>query len=135
MRSSPGTPTGTPNRSIFLSAVRAARARLAIDRQIVELMREPLRHLLVNAVDHGIELPEVRVAKGKAATGVVRVAARVVDDRVEVSVIDDGGGDEEHAEPQRDAPAQEGQYAQDERGIRTHGHAPTVMPGTARIER
>ncbi|HEU4894498.1 MAG TPA: ATP-binding protein, partial [Acidimicrobiia bacterium] len=63
-----------------------------LDRQIVDLVREPLRHLLVNAVDHGIELPEVRVAKGKAATGVVRVAARVVDDRVEVSVIDDGGG-------------------------------------------
>lgn len=63
-----------------------------LDRQIVDLIREPLRHLLVNAVDHGIELPETRVAKGKPATGVVRVAARVVDDRVEVSVIDDGGG-------------------------------------------
>jgi len=63
-----------------------------LDRQIVDLVREPLRHLLVNAVDHGIELPEVRVGKGKAATGVVRVAARVVDDRVEVSVIDDGAG-------------------------------------------
>lgn len=63
-----------------------------LDRQIVDLIREPLRHLLVNAVDHGIELPEDRVAKGKAATGIVRVAARVVDDRVEVSVIDDGAG-------------------------------------------
>jgi len=63
-----------------------------LDRQIVDLIREPLRHLLVNAVDHGIEVPGARVAKGKAATGVVRVSARVVDDRVEVSVIDDGGG-------------------------------------------
>jgi two-component system, chemotaxis family, sensor kinase CheA len=63
-----------------------------LDRQIVDLIREPLRHLLVNAVDHGIETPDVRVSLGKAATGVVRVAARVVDDRIEVSVTDDGAG-------------------------------------------
>ena len=63
-----------------------------LDRQIVDLIREPLRHLLVNAVDHGIETPEARVSRGKAATGVVRVAARVVEDRVEISVSDDGEG-------------------------------------------
>ncbi|HEX6302044.1 MAG TPA: response regulator [Acidimicrobiia bacterium] len=63
-----------------------------LDRQIVDLIREPLRHLLVNAVDHGIETPELRVSRGKAATGVIRVAARVVDDRVEISVSDDGEG-------------------------------------------
>ncbi len=63
-----------------------------LDRQIVDLVREPLRHLLVNAVDHGVERPDARVAKGKTATGVIRVAARVVDDRVEVSVSDDGAG-------------------------------------------
>lgn len=63
-----------------------------LDRQIVDLLREPLRHLLVNAVDHGIETPEVRVAAGKNATGVVRVAARVVADGVEVTVSDDGSG-------------------------------------------
>ena len=63
-----------------------------LDRQIVDLIREPLRHLLVNAVDHGIEKPDHRVGLGKAATGVIRVAARVVDDRIEVSVTDDGAG-------------------------------------------
>ena len=63
-----------------------------LDRQIVDLIREPLRHLLVNAVDHGIELPETRLAKGKTVSGLVRVAARVVDDRAEVSVTDDGAG-------------------------------------------
>lgn len=63
-----------------------------LDRQIVDLLREPLRHLLVNAVDHGIEPPDERVAMGKPATGVVRVAARVVDDGVEVTVSDDGAG-------------------------------------------
>jgi two-component system chemotaxis sensor kinase CheA len=63
-----------------------------LDRQIVDLLREPLRHLLVNAVDHGIEGGAVRIAAGKMATGVVRIAARVVDEGVEVSVSDDGAG-------------------------------------------
>jgi two-component system chemotaxis sensor kinase CheA len=63
-----------------------------LDRQIVDLIREPLRHLLVNAVDHGIEPAAVRVQSGKPATGTIRVSARVVDERVEVSVTDDGAG-------------------------------------------
>ena len=63
-----------------------------LDRQIVDLIRDPLRHLLVNAVDHGIELPEVRVAAGKQATGTIHVHAEVIDERVEVSVSDDGSG-------------------------------------------
>jgi len=63
-----------------------------LDRQIVDLIREPLRHLLVNAVDHGIEPPDVRVGAGKAATGTIKVSAVTSDQRVEVSVSDDGGG-------------------------------------------
>lgn len=63
-----------------------------LDRQIVDLLREPLRHLLVNAVDHGIERPDIRVAGGKAATGVVRISARVVADGIDVMVSDDGSG-------------------------------------------
>ena len=63
-----------------------------LDRQIVDLLREPLRHLLVNAVDHGIEPAEVRIAAGKRATGTIRIGAEVVDERVEVSVSDDGAG-------------------------------------------
>ena len=63
-----------------------------LDRQIVDLIRDPIRHLLVNAVDHGIEKPEVRVAAGKQATGTVVVGAALVDERVEVFVSDDGAG-------------------------------------------
>lgn len=63
-----------------------------LDRQILDLIREPIRHLLVNAVDHGIELPDERVAVGKAATGTIEVGAGVVDGRVEIYVSDDGGG-------------------------------------------
>ena len=63
-----------------------------LDRQIVDLLREPLRHLLVNAVDHGIEPTASRVAGGKKPTGTVRVGAEIIDERVEVSVSDDGAG-------------------------------------------
>lgn len=63
-----------------------------LDRQIVDLLREPLRHLLVNAIDHGIEPSAVRVAAGKKATGTVSVGAEIIDERVEVSVSDDGAG-------------------------------------------
>lgn len=63
-----------------------------LDRQIVDLLREPLRHLLVNAVDHGIESAAARVTAGKRATGTVSVGAEIIDERVEVSVADDGSG-------------------------------------------
>ncbi len=63
-----------------------------LDRQIVDLIRDPLRHLLVNAVDHGIEPPTERVALGKAATGTIRVHAEKFEERIEVTVSDDGAG-------------------------------------------
>lgn len=63
-----------------------------LDRQIVEQLREPLRHLLVNAVDHGLEPPDVRTAHGKSATGTVTVHVQRRGDRVRISVSDDGAG-------------------------------------------
>ncbi|MGA7270221.1 MAG: response regulator [Acidimicrobiia bacterium] len=65
---------------------------ILLDRQIVEQLREPLRHLVVNAVHHGLEGPDVRRSKGKPATGIVSVHARLRDDRVQVSISDDGAG-------------------------------------------
>lgn len=65
---------------------------LLIDRQIVDLIREPLRHLIVNAVDHGIEESRRRVELGKSPIGNVRLDAEIVDDRLIVSVSDDGAG-------------------------------------------
>lgn len=63
-----------------------------VDRQIVEQLREPLRHLVVNAVDHGLEPPDVRLSKGKSATGLVSLHAQRRDDRIQISVSDDGAG-------------------------------------------
>jgi len=63
-----------------------------VDRQIVDMLREPLRHLIVNAVDHGIEPPADRLAAGKAPGGTVALRARIDHDRLLISVSDDGRG-------------------------------------------
>ena len=65
---------------------------LMIDRQIVDLIREPLRHLVVNAIDHGIESAAERLAAGKPATGTVTLAAEIRDERLIIEVSDDGRG-------------------------------------------
>ena len=63
-----------------------------LDRQIVDLIREPIRHLLVNAADHGVEPATDRLAAGKPAAGTIVVGASVNDECVEVYVSDDGAG-------------------------------------------
>ncbi len=65
---------------------------IQVDRQIVDLLREPLRHLIVNAVDHGLEKESERLASGKPATGTVRLGAQIEDDRLIIAVSDDGRG-------------------------------------------
>jgi two-component system sensor histidine kinase and response regulator WspE len=63
-----------------------------VDRDILEKLEAPLTHLLRNAVDHGIEPAEERVAAGKPETGVVRVEARHRAGSLAITVADDGGG-------------------------------------------
>ncbi len=65
---------------------------LLVDRQMVDRLREPLRHLVVNSVDHGIEPAKDRVALGKPPTGSITVEVSKVDHHIQVSVIDDGRG-------------------------------------------
>jgi two-component system chemotaxis sensor kinase CheA len=62
------------------------------DRPVLELLREPLLHLVRNAVDHGLEEPADRVAAGKPEEGTVRVRASMRSDRLRVTVSDDGPG-------------------------------------------
>lgn len=62
------------------------------DRLVVDALREPLLHLVRNAVDHGIEDPEERRLAGKPETGTVRVKAELVEGRVRITVTDDGRG-------------------------------------------
>ncbi|MDP3216333.1 MAG: response regulator, partial [Deltaproteobacteria bacterium] len=63
-----------------------------LDRRVLDGLREPLMHLVRNAVDHGIEGPEARAAAGKAPVGRVRIAAAVAGRDVRVVVEDDGRG-------------------------------------------
>ena len=66
--------------------------RLRIDKTVCDAVADPLLHLVRNAVDQGIEAPEVRQQAGKPATGVVRLDANSSAGRVRFLVSDDGGG-------------------------------------------
>jgi two-component system chemotaxis sensor kinase CheA len=63
-----------------------------LDRSFVELVRDPLMHLVRNAIDHGIELPEVRRALGKSPAGALRVRAFHEGGSVNIEIQDDGKG-------------------------------------------
>lgn len=62
------------------------------DRQVLERLREVLLHLLRNAVDHGIEPPNVRIACGKTPTGCIALRAAVSGDHLTLTLEDDGAG-------------------------------------------
>ncbi|RRR74400.1 MAG: hybrid sensor histidine kinase/response regulator [Candidatus Viridilinea halotolerans] len=90
-----------PLRLQLRDMARAANKRVALnlddrgaeaDRQVLEQLREVLMHLLRNAVDHGIELPEERLAKGKPEVGTITLHAEVSGDRLRLVVEDDGAG-------------------------------------------
>jgi two-component system sensor histidine kinase and response regulator WspE len=63
-----------------------------VDRNVLEKLDAPLGHLLRNALDHGIESPEERLASGKSAEGVLSIEARHNAGRLQVTVTDDGRG-------------------------------------------
>lgn len=63
-----------------------------VDKNIVDMISDPLMHLIRNSIDHGIELPEKRKAAGKSETGNITLEARHVGSEVWIEVVDDGGG-------------------------------------------
>jgi two-component system chemotaxis sensor kinase CheA len=63
-----------------------------IDKRILEMVRDPLMHLLRNAVDHGLETPAERVAAGKPARGTIVIQAENRESAIRLSVRDDGRG-------------------------------------------
>jgi two-component system chemotaxis sensor kinase CheA len=62
------------------------------DRVVVEALRDPLLHLVRNAIDHGLESPEARQAAGKPAEGTITVAITLRGDRLRLAIGDDGRG-------------------------------------------
>lgn len=63
-----------------------------IDKRLLEMMRDPLLHILRNAVDHGLEPADKRVAAGKQACGVIKIHAESRESAIWISITDDGRG-------------------------------------------
>ena len=63
-----------------------------LDKGVLEKITDPLVHLIRNAMDHGIETPEERTAKGKPRKGTVHLSAYQMGDSVYIEVEDDGKG-------------------------------------------
>ncbi|MBN2887368.1 MAG: chemotaxis protein CheA [Chromatiaceae bacterium] len=63
-----------------------------LDKNLVEALADPLVHLIRNAVDHGIEMPDVREAAGKPRKGTVVLGAAQEGDHIALSISDDGRG-------------------------------------------
>jgi two-component system chemotaxis sensor kinase CheA len=63
-----------------------------LDKSVVEKLGDPLMHLVRNALDHGIESPEARAAKGKPAKGTLRLNAYHESGAIAIEIIDDGAG-------------------------------------------
>ncbi|MBY6240576.1 chemotaxis protein CheA [Methylosinus sp. Sm6] len=63
-----------------------------VDKTVIERLTDPLTHMIRNAVDHGIERPEDRVAAGKPEEGSLRLSATHRSGRIVIEVADDGAG-------------------------------------------
>ena len=63
-----------------------------LDREMIEMIRDPLTHIIRNAVDHGIEAPADRLAAGKREIGMLKVSARQSGNQILIDIVDDGKG-------------------------------------------
>jgi two-component system chemotaxis sensor kinase CheA len=63
-----------------------------LDREMIEMIRDPLTHIIRNAVDHGIEKPAERLKAGKREIGILSVAARQSGNQILIDIHDDGRG-------------------------------------------
>ncbi|MFO1487633.1 MAG: chemotaxis protein CheW [Verrucomicrobiota bacterium] len=63
-----------------------------LDKTIIEAIKDPLTHIVRNSVDHGIEKPEVRIARGKPEEGCLKMRAYHEGGQVNIEITDDGNG-------------------------------------------
>lgn len=63
-----------------------------LDREMIETIRDPLTHLIRNAIDHGIEAPSARLGSGKREIGLIAIAARQSGNTINIVIADDGRG-------------------------------------------
>ena len=83
-----------------------------LDRTVIDEIGDPIMHLLRNSLDHGVEMPDVRVQKGKPRVGEVKLIARHEGNNVVIMVTDDGKGID--AEVIRRKAVEKGLFSQDE---------------------
>jgi len=63
-----------------------------LDKNMIEMLADPMIHIMRNSLDHGIEMPEIREQKGKPASGSVKLNAYAQSDKIIIEIIDDGAG-------------------------------------------
>ena len=63
-----------------------------LDKNMIEMLADPMIHIMRNSLDHGIEMPDTRTEKGKEASGTVTLKAYAESDRIVIEIIDDGAG-------------------------------------------
>ncbi|MEM6858295.1 MAG: chemotaxis protein CheA [Pseudomonadota bacterium] len=66
-----------------------------LDREMIEMIRDPVTHIIRNAIDHGVEPPHERLEKGKRETAFLSIAARQSGNTISIVVSDDGHGIDE----------------------------------------
>jgi two-component system chemotaxis sensor kinase CheA len=66
--------------------------QVELDREMIELLRDPLLHVIRNAIDHGIETPDDRRACGKRPEGRLLLSARQTGNEIRIAILDDGRG-------------------------------------------
>ncbi len=67
-------------------------AETELDKTIIEAIKDPLTHIVRNSCDHGVETPDVRISKGKKATGTILLRAYHEGGHVNIEISDDGAG-------------------------------------------
>ena len=63
-----------------------------LDKNMIEMLADPMIHIMRNSLDHGIEMPDVREKKGKQSNGLVKLSAFAQSDKIIIQIIDDGAG-------------------------------------------
>lgn len=63
-----------------------------LDRAVLEQLKDPLIHLIRNAIDHGLEKPQLRIQKGKPAAGTIKIICQNRSQYIHITVSDDGAG-------------------------------------------
>lgn len=103
-----------------------------VDKIVIDALNEPLLHLIRNAIDHGIEPADVRVAAGKPSRGSVHLSARQESSHIVISVKDDGKGMD--AERIRRKAVEKGLIPADQRLSDEEAYGLVFMPGFSTVE-